>query len=135
MNRGNEQAHLFPRPRSKAAEDESLLEAACELPSISDAIYGFHCHQAAEKLLKALLSELRVTFRHTHDLKHLMDLLVEAETPLPARFDALKELNAYAVEFRYDDLPPGIPLDRLATRQLIRELRTSVESRIPKSVS
>ena len=49
-----EQARLF---LNKAAEDESLLDAVLALPGVSDAIFGFHCQQAAEKLLKARLSQ------------------------------------------------------------------------------
>src|SRR5438445_10667980 len=63
-----EQARLF---LAKAAEDESLLDAVLPLPGVSDAIFGFHCQQAAEKLLKGLLSHHGVAFSRTHDLNEL----------------------------------------------------------------
>jgi HEPN domain-containing protein len=50
-----EQAMLLLR---KAAQDEALLDAVLESELVSDEVFGFHCQQAAEKLLKALLSEL-----------------------------------------------------------------------------
>jgi hypothetical protein len=42
----------------KAAEDEVLLDEVLASPRVSDTVIGFHCQQAAEKLLKALLSYL-----------------------------------------------------------------------------
>ena len=42
----------------KAAQDEALLDAVIESDKVSDEVIGFHCQQAAEKMLKALLSEL-----------------------------------------------------------------------------
>ena len=60
-----EQALLFLR---KAAQDESLLDAVLECGSVSDEVVGFHCQQAAEKMLKALLSDLGITFHKTHEL-------------------------------------------------------------------
>lgn len=43
-----EQALLFLR---KAAQDESLLDAVLEFDSVSDEVIGFHCQQAAEKII------------------------------------------------------------------------------------
>ncbi len=40
------------------------------------------------------------------------------------------QIYSYAVEFRYEEIPSEVKLDRRATRQLIRELRVVVESRI-----
>ena len=54
-----EQALLFLR---KAAQDESLLDAVLESAKVSDEVIGFHCQQAAEKMLKALLSDLGIIF-------------------------------------------------------------------------
>jgi HEPN domain-containing protein len=59
-----EQALLFLR---KAAQDESLLDAVLESGSVSDEVIGFHCQQAAEKMLKALLSDLGAAFHKTHE--------------------------------------------------------------------
>ena len=43
-----EQALRFLRT---AAQDESLLDAVLECDSVSDEVIGFHCQQAAEKIL------------------------------------------------------------------------------------
>src|SRR6266436_6727442 len=95
-----EQARLF---LAKAAEDESLLDAVLPLPGVSDAIFGFHCQQASEKLLKALLSHHRVAFSRTHDLNELMELLEAAGHPLADEAASVDELTPFAVQFRYDD--------------------------------
>src|SRR2546427_11320999 len=94
-----EQARLF---LAKAGEDESLLDAVLPLPGVSDAIFGFHCQQAAEKLLKALLSHYGVAFSRTHDLNQLMELLETAGHPLPEEAHTIDELTPFAVQFRYD---------------------------------
>ena len=76
-----EQAELLLR---KAAQDESLLDEVLDSGSVSDEVIGFHCQQAAEKMLKALLSDLSVAFRKTHDLGALMNVLARSGEPLPA---------------------------------------------------
>ncbi len=60
--RKREQALLFLR---KAAQDEMLLDEVMGNPHIGDEIIGFHCQQAAEKIIKALLSTKGVRFRKT----------------------------------------------------------------------
>ena len=48
-----EQALLFIK---KACQDEALLAEVVFSKAVSDETFGFHCQQAAEKLLKAILS-------------------------------------------------------------------------------
>lgn len=73
----HEQALLFLR---KAAQDEALLDEVGDSANVSDEVFGFHCQQAAEKLLKAMLSASGRTFRKTHDLGVLPGSLPEAGT-------------------------------------------------------
>lgn len=124
----HEQALLFLR---KAAEDEALIDEVLTSERVSDATIGFHFQQAAEKLLKALLCEVGVNFRRTHDLKELCDLLAEAGSPLPADLLQVESLTPYAVTFRYADDIVFMPLDRTATRELLRKLRHHVASKVP----
>ena len=67
-----EQALLLLR---KAAQDEALLDEVIASDQGSDEIIGFHCQQAAEKILKALLSDVGVRFRKTYEIGALMALL------------------------------------------------------------
>jgi HEPN domain-containing protein len=74
-----EQALLLLR---KAAQDEALLDAVIASDQVGDEIVGFHCQQAAEKILKALLSDVGVRFRKTHEVGALMALLARVGTSL-----------------------------------------------------
>jgi HEPN domain-containing protein len=132
--RQHEQALLYLK---KAVEDEVLLDEVLASPRVSDTVIGFHCQQAAEKLLKALLSNLMVRFRRTHDLRELMDLLTDSGHTLPEALADLDILTPYAVEFRYEFLAQEqeTPLDRQEARELVRRLHTWVESQIGRQLS
>lgn len=127
--RQHEQALLYLK---KAVEDEVLLDEVLASPRVSDTVIGFHCQQAAEKLLKALLSHLMVRFRRTHDLRELMDLLTDKGHALPEALADLDILTPYAVEFRYEflDQEQETPLDRQGARELVQRLRAWVEGQI-----
>lgn len=122
-----EQAFLLLR---KAAQDESLLDEVLSSDKVNDEIIGFHCQQAAEKMLKALLSDLRVTFRKTHELGALMEALGQAGEPLPSQFEDLDKLTPFGAVYRYDDYDAEYPLDRAEARRLLRSPRAWVEERL-----
>jgi HEPN domain-containing protein len=69
-------------------------------PPLHDAAC-FHCQQAAEKYLKALLQELGLAVPHTHDLAALLELLLPHDTSLKSLRRALLSLGRYAVDYRY----------------------------------
>lgn len=121
-----EQALLFPR---KAAQDESLLDAVLASGNVSDEIIGFHCQQAAEKMLKALLSDLGAAFPKTHELGALMDALARSGAPLPDEFDNLDMLTPFGAVYRHDDYDGAESLNRADTRALLKSLRAWVEDR------
>jgi len=114
----------------KAAEDEALVDEVLSSARVTNSIVGFHLQQAAEKLLKAMLSELGVGFRRTHDLRELMEKLADAGHPLPDHLADLDTLNPYASLFRYDSPGPQEALDRKALREMVRSLRVWVEATI-----
>lgn len=124
--RQREQALLLIK---KAVEDEALLAEILSSRQISDEIFGFHCQQAAEKLLKAILSKLGINFPRTHNLRLLMDLLADAGHPLPANLSGLDTLTPYGTLFRYEDIPTEVELDREALFNLIRTLHDFVENK------
>jgi len=111
----------------KAAEDEALLDEVVTSERVSDGVFGFHCQQAAEKLLKALLSNFGVAFPRTHNLRVLMDLAEDAGHALPAALADLDVLTPFAVLFRYEYLSADAPLDRRHARGIVRDLRRHVE--------
>jgi HEPN domain-containing protein len=122
-----EQALLLLR---KAAQDEALLDQVLTSGDVSDEIIGFHCQQAAEKILKALLSDVGVRFRKTHDIGALMALAAEAGHSLPRRFEDLDALTPFGAIYRYDDYDAPVSLDRNAARGSLRQLRLWVESKL-----
>ena len=71
----------------------------------------FHCQQAAEKYLKALLQELGLFAPRTHQLEDLVDLLLPHDASLAPLRRCLRSLTPYAVNYRY----PGV---RATTRRM-----------------
>jgi HEPN domain-containing protein len=122
-----EQALLLLR---KAAQDETLLDAVIASDQVSDEIIGFHCQQAAEKILKALLSDVGIRFRKTHEIGALMEMLGQAGHGLPGQFENLDVLTPFGAIYRYEDYDAIVSLDRHAARESLRELRVWVESRL-----
>ncbi|WP_041245436.1 HEPN domain-containing protein [Geotalea uraniireducens] len=125
--RQHEQAMLLAK---KAADDEALLAEILSSSHVSDEIFGFHCQQAAEKLLKALLSQAGIGYPRTHNLRLLMDLLADFGQPLPADLAELDILTPYGTLFRYEDLPAEVELDRETLFKLVRSLHEFVEKRL-----
>lgn len=111
----------------KADRDFRLAQIAhIHSPDATDLIC-YHCQQAAEKSLKAMVVHHRLPLRKTHDLEDLLDTLSTAEPmiDLVCYNEALKIKN-YAVGIRYPD-PSGDPdeadvLEALASAEFFREL-------------
>ena len=61
----------------------------------------FEAQQAAEKAIKAVLLALEIDYPYTHDLAHLLSLLVETGETVPGTVRAAEELTPYAVITRY----------------------------------
>lgn len=116
---------------AKAAEDEAVVDEVLGSSRVSDDIVGFHCQQAAEKLLKALAAACGLAYRRTHDLDELAYLLQEAGVTMPTGLEGIGDLTEYAVERRYEQSPcTPRALDRPAARGLVRQLRAWVEQQI-----
>src|SRR4051812_2684751 len=85
----------------KAEEDiESARDLAGHKPPRRNTAC-FHCQQAAEKYLKALLQEVGLAVPRTHDLQDLVDLLVPHDVTLRSLRRSVQALTKYAVEYRY----------------------------------
>jgi len=123
-----EQALLFVK---KACQDEALLSEVVSSRAVSDETFGFHCQQAAEKLLKAILSFYDIEFARTHNLRFLMDLLADAGHRLPDEFSDLDALTPYGTLFRYEDIPADTVIDREGLLKLIKALKAYTQNQIP----
>jgi HEPN domain-containing protein len=86
----------------KASAD--LATAGREMRARKDPNYDavcFHAQQCVEKLLKAALTETGRDFSRTHDLNHLLDIILPVQPLWEAFRSSFQELVAYAVEYRY----------------------------------
>lgn len=92
-------AHLFI---AKANQDIVVFEKWRLDPQIPQEIVGFHAQQAAEKMLKAVLTFRYIEFPFTHRLSELIDLCRDNNILIPDKFDRIRFLTPFAVEFRYN---------------------------------
>ncbi len=113
--------------RKSAANEQAI--ASADLERVPD-VFGFQTQQAVEKLFKALLNEIGVRYPRTHDLAELAALVELHDQPLIRMPVALSQLTAFAVEFRYDDLPASLAPDPAKARLAVALLRQHVESRL-----
>lgn len=106
------------------------LQAVPPLPE--DAL--FHCQQAIEKALKALLVWHDTIFRKTHSLEEIGRICSSIDSSLDDLVDEAVPLTEYAWAFRYPGAPPtprhGEAEDALDVAE--RMVRAIVE-RLPES--
>jgi HEPN domain-containing protein len=87
-------------------------------------IVGFHCQQAAEKYLKALLTRCQIEFPKTHDIKTLLQL---AGDPVADSLGGAKWLTPFGVEIRYPgDTAEMLPGDEGKAIELASQVRQVV---------
>lgn len=70
------------------------------IPEYLDTV-TFHCQQAVEKYLKAYLVFQTMSFKFSHDLVYLLDLITQKDSDFEGYYDTVSELQGYAVEIRY----------------------------------
>jgi HEPN domain-containing protein len=111
----------------KARDDAVAVRKLAGDAEIADAVVGFHAQQAVEKALKAVLSAHDRAYPWTHDLRHLMELLDAAGSPLPAELSDARRLTPWAAEFRYGEtIDEG--LDRPGTMRIVEAVLRWAES-------
>jgi HEPN domain-containing protein len=111
-----------------AGKDLNALTHMGDPSAFPDEIFGFHAQQAAEKALKAWLAALNREYPLTHDLSYLLRMLEDCGVDADP-FLGLVELNAFAVQFRYEAYDePDDPLPRDTTLDELRKLQAVVEN-------
>ena len=100
MKSGRDTARLF----AARAEDDLLVAEACLAHSLPLGPACFHLQQAAEKLLKALLSADEIRAPWTHNLWELLALIEVKHPELGLFRTPLSGFGLYAVDSRYDEL-------------------------------
>jgi len=91
----------------------------------------FHLQQAAEKMLKAVLSFAGVRYPLTHDMDELLALASPYLPALSAFLDRFEAFAPYAVELRYSSSFYPSEDEVAAGLELVRELRCLVTSLLP----
>jgi HEPN domain-containing protein len=114
----------------RKAEDD--LEGANELARRARPLYDlvcFHCQQAAEKYLKALLIELGVSFPKTHRLEELLMLLLPHDRTLGKMRRTLVALTRYAVDYRYPN-ENATKREAAAALRQVTKVREQIRARL-----
>jgi HEPN domain-containing protein len=120
---------------ARADEDLAACRILVDRESLVRAAVGFHAQQAAEKLLKALLTWHQIEFPKTHDLTALLDLVATVHADLSASLSDLDELTPYAIETRYPgDHPSLTPEETQRAVGLAERARASVLAALPARV-
>jgi HEPN domain-containing protein len=102
---------------------QQLLKAANPLRDI----VAFHCQQAAEKYLKALLVHHGVEFPKTHHLGQLLALLSSVVPDTARALSEVSVLTPYGVEVRYPaDFPEVRPGEEMAAFELATRAKDAV---------
>lgn len=116
----------------KAQQDEFALEKLVPDPASPDEVIGFHAQQAVEKMLKAVLAEVGVSYRRTHDLVELFDLLRKNSLSYPADLEEARRLTPFASTLRCEDLPLQFvrPYDRSWALDILRCVKAWAEAAI-----
>ena len=92
---------------AKAEEDLAVARQLLRENTLFASTVCFHAQQAAEKWLKAVLTQTQAPFPKTHDLAILLDLLAAASPDVTHILTDAVTLSAYGVECRYPaELPP-----------------------------
>ena len=120
-------AQWMGKARSDLRSAEALL--ALDPPLVGNALY--HCQQAAEKAMKALLYWQDVPFHKTHKLAELGKDCVDRDPGLDPLFSRAESLSEYVYLFRY----PGVDDPELEqgwrALALAREVFDAVAQRLP----
>lgn len=120
---------------SKAQTDIRNAEHALDAPDPFLEDTAFHCQQAVEKALKALLTWHDVPFRRTHSIEEIGRQCVQIDFSLEPLVDQAAPLTEYAWQFRYPGDPVS-PAESEAEQALeqARSIYDAVIERLPEEV-
>lgn len=90
------------------------------LPDYFDTI-AFHCQQAVEKYIKAVLVFYNTEFQRSHDLVYLLELLSSKIEIDEAKFRKAFILNNFGVQIRYPNKTIKLTKEELETAIQISE--------------
>lgn len=101
-------------------QDPPLLDPSC-----------FHSQQAAEKYLKAYLTQRQVEFPKTHSIREILDLVRTVDEELADTLLPAAALTPYGVEVRYpEDVPEPSQQETEEALMSARKVADAVTSRL-----
>ncbi len=122
---GNDSAS---RLMQAAGKDFQALEGMGNPQAFADEMLGFHAQPAVEKCLKAGLAAQGQVYPLTHDIRLLLAELKAAGAEVEPFWDLI-ELNAFAVQFRYESHDSSEePLDRPSVTRRVALLLDRVKA-------
>lgn len=93
---------------------------------------GFLAQQACEKFIKAVMVLSAVRVVRTHDLEYLVELAEAGGVQVPLSVQQLRQLNPYAVAFRYES-SGQVWLSPAEAQQMIEALHQWAQETISSS--
>ncbi len=90
------------------------------MPDYFDTV-AFHCQQAVEKYIKAVLVYYQIEFQRSHDLIYLLELLSRKIEIDEIKFRKAFTLNNFGVQVRYPNKIVKLTKDELEAAILIAE--------------
>jgi HEPN domain-containing protein len=96
-------------------------------------IICFHCQQAAEKYLKALLVSQNIPFEKTHDLPHINNLCIKSDANFSNIMGSCLMLNPYSVITRYPSELELIEQDAVSAISAVKTIQKAVLKKIHTS--
>jgi len=112
------------------AEYVLTLKEHCPFDTIA-----YHCHQCAEKYLKANLIYRNIDFPRTHDLVALFNLLRPIET-LSLQLQDVQPLNRYAIEARYPgDWEPIEEKEARSAFEMVKKIRGVIRPLLESAIA
>jgi len=115
--------------------NQDILSAEALLSHEPPLLYPscFHSQQAAEKYLKAYLTQRQVEFPKTHSIREVLDLIKTVDDELATVLFPATALTPYGVEARYPgDIPEPSRQETEEAISLARKVRNAVMDRLGK---
>lgn len=112
-----------------AEEDLKAVRNNVLGPEPTAKIAAYHCQQAAEKMVKAVLISADVDPPRWHNIDDLIELL-PAGHGLNPQLEPLGRFSPYAIAFRYPALDPDVLPDEPARDEILAWLRELDSARV-----
>lgn len=117
----NEQSNEIKEWLEKADHDLGSAKIIfLHIPEYFDTI-AFHCQQAVEKYIKAILIFEKIEFQRSHDLVYLLELLSQKIDIDELKYKNAFMLNSFSVQIRYPNIVIKLTKEELESAILISE--------------